>query len=82
MGPDGYSSNKDIPGKIRYQIEYYFSPENLGRPDKFVLQKMQHEEGRVTFPLKIIAGFQKVKKLSADLAVICEAMKDSELLGA
>ncbi|GAQ84247.1 hypothetical protein KFL_001810260 [Klebsormidium nitens] len=58
---------------IIQQIEYYFSIENLCR-DIFLRSKMD-EEGYI--PLTVIAGFNRVRMLTADPAMILEALKDS-----
>nr|GME07763.1 la-related protein 6A [Ipomoea batatas] len=59
-------------------VEYYFSDENLPT-DKFLLKYVtKNEEGYV--PLKVIASFRKLKKLTREIPLIVTALKDSSLL--
>jgi La-related protein 7 len=61
--------------KIRTQVEFYFSDENLPS-DEFLKKKMKN--GMVGLPT--IAGFSRVKKLSTSLEFILEALSSSPLL--
>lgn len=61
---------------IQKQIEYYFSEENLNR-DFFLRRKMDAEG---FLPVTLIASFHRVQALSTDVALIIEAVKDSEHL--
>lgn len=56
--------------------EYYFSEENLNR-DFFLRRKMDSEG---FLPVTLIASFHRVQALSTDVALIIEAVKDSEHL--
>ncbi|XP_009788465.1 la-related protein 6A-like [Nicotiana tabacum] len=68
----------DLRNKIVKQVEYYFSDENLPT-DKFLLKYVTRDkEGFV--PVKVIASFRKVKKLTKDTAIIAAALKESSLL--
>eukprot|EP00756_Hemistasia_phaeocysticola_P012545 Hpha_TRINITY_DN15207_c2_g13::TRINITY_DN15207_c2_g13_i1::g.67066::m.67066/K18763/LARP4; la-related protein 4 len=74
-------ASEDLPTRIRHQIEYYFSPKNLLRPDKFILSRLRYEDdGKVTIPLKTIADFNKVKELTEDIQVVVAALEVSEII--
>lgn len=63
---------------ILRQVEFYFSDGNLVT-DKFLIRQINaSEDGFV--PLSIIASFNKIKKLSEDLAVIATALRMSSVL--
>ncbi|KAK0570399.1 hypothetical protein LWI29_000576 [Acer saccharum] len=55
------------------QIDYYFTKENLVK-DIYLRQKMDNE-GWV--PIKLIAGFNKVKLLTSDIRLISDALQGS-----
>lgn len=57
---------------IRRQLNYYFSEENLLH-DEFLQSKM-NSEGYV--PISIIAGFNLLKRLTDDLPLIIEILKE------
>lgn len=59
-------------------MEFYLSDSNLSR-DKFLLELLKKSEDR-WFPLATIASFQRMKRLTEDLAVIVEALKASTVL--
>lgn len=61
---------------IKNQIEYYFSEENLNR-DFFLRRKMDHEG---FIPITLIASFHRVQALSTDIALVIEAIGESENL--
>lgn len=61
---------------IKKQIEYYFSPENLAR-DFFLRRKMSPEG---TIPVTLIASFHRVRALTADVALILDAIRCSDKL--
>jgi la-related protein 1 len=56
--------------------EYYFSEENLNR-DFFLRRKMDPEG---FLPVTLIASFHRVQALSADLALVMTAIKESDKL--
>ncbi|GFP97603.1 la-related protein 1a [Phtheirospermum japonicum] len=58
------------------QIEYYFSDENL--PHDNYLKSLMDNQGWV--PISIIADFQRVKKMNADIPFILDALQDSETI--
>lgn len=62
---------------VRQQVEYYFSVENLSR-DTFLRSQMSEHDGRVS--LLTITNFNRMRQLSSDLALIAEALSESELI--
>eukprot|EP01062_Namystynia_karyoxenos_P052751 TRINITY_DN4237_c1_g1_i1.p1 TRINITY_DN4237_c1_g1~~TRINITY_DN4237_c1_g1_i1.p1 ORF type:complete len:466 (+),score=181.80 TRINITY_DN4237_c1_g1_i1:195-1592(+) len=69
--------------RIVHQVEYYFSPDNLCRPDKWLLGKLQYDEadGHASIPLKTVADFNKVRQITTDVGVLRAALQGSEVLG-
>ncbi|CAI9763523.1 unnamed protein product [Fraxinus pennsylvanica] len=65
-----------LSNKIMYQIDYYFSNENLVK-DTFLRQNMD-EEGWV--PIQLIAGFKKVMELTDNIQLILEAVQASNIV--
>lgn len=64
--------------KIKAQVEYYMSDENLMK-DAFLLKHVRrHKEGFVN--LKLITSFKKVKNITKDHRVVAASLKDSHLL--
>ncbi|XP_053976270.1 la-related protein 1B isoform X2 [Hylaeus volcanicus] len=61
---------------IRNQIEYYFSEENLLR-DFFLRRKM---DGQGFLPITLIASFRRVQILTTDVALVIEAIMESDKL--
>ncbi|KDR07137.1 la-related protein 1B isoform X2 [Zootermopsis nevadensis] len=61
---------------IRKQIEYYFSEENLLRD--FYLRRKMDSEGYL--PIKLIASFHRVYRLSTNIEVVCDAIRNSDVL--
>lgn len=59
-----------------FSSEYYFSEENLNR-DFFLRRKMDPEG---FLPITLIASFHRVQALSADLALVITAIKESDKL--
>lgn len=57
-------SETDRLAALAYQLEYYFTPENLAK-DRFLVAKMD-QEGYV--PISLVAGFNRVK-VCIDLSV-------------
>ncbi|CAI8027454.1 La-related protein Larp4B [Geodia barretti] len=58
------------------QLEYYFSKENLSS-DKYLLSQM---DGDHYVPVSVIAGFLKVKRLTTDINLIMDAIRESHHL--
>ncbi|OQV22418.1 putative La-related protein [Hypsibius exemplaris] len=65
-----------LKDRLKYQIEYYFSPVNLAK-DKFLRSQMDAEQ---FVPVALIAGFNMVKRLTLDLPFITEAIRASPKL--
>ncbi|KAI8324621.1 hypothetical protein GQ54DRAFT_308993 [Martensiomyces pterosporus] len=65
---------KSIKDFVRAQVEYYFSVENLCK-DIFFRTQMD-PDGYV--PLTLIGGFNRLKAVTTDLEVICDALEVSE----
>ncbi|XP_048002479.1 la-related protein 1 isoform X4 [Leguminivora glycinivorella] len=61
---------------IKKQIEYYFSPDNLAR-DFFLRRKMAADG---TIPVTLIASFHRVRALTPDVALVLDAIRDSDKL--
>lgn len=61
---------------ILYQIDYYFSNENLCK-DTYLRQKMD-DNGWVS--IHLIAGFKKVKQLTNDIQLILDAVRASTIV--
>ena len=70
--------SEEIVEKIRSQVEFYMSDENLAK-DAFLLKHVRrHKEGFVN--LKLITSFKKVKNLTKDYRVVGESLCDSDVL--
>ncbi|XP_034683110.1 la-related protein 1C isoform X2 [Vitis riparia] len=65
-----------LHAKLVAQIDYYFSNENLIK-DIYLRQNMD-EQGWV--PVKLIAGFKKVKLLTENIQLILEAVRTSTIV--
>ncbi|XP_067618314.1 la-related protein 1 [Eurosta solidaginis] len=61
---------------IKKQVEYYFSEENL--TGDFFLRRKMDPEGYI--PVTLIASFHRVLALTTDVALIIQAIKESEKL--
>ncbi|CAD6995247.1 unnamed protein product [Ceratitis capitata] len=61
---------------IKKQVEYYFSEENL--TGDFFLRRKMDPEGCI--PVTLIASFHRVLALTTDVALIINAIKESEKL--
>ncbi|KAK6960868.1 hypothetical protein BgiMline_033529 [Biomphalaria glabrata] len=68
---------KKINEKVVKQIEYYFGDMNLMR-DKFLKEKIQEDDGWVT--IETMLKFNRLKQITDDSKVICEALKSSSEL--
>ncbi|KAJ1645152.1 La- protein 4, partial [Dispira simplex] len=69
-------NRENLKFRIRYQIEYYFSPGNLVC-DHYLLSQMDPDH---FVPLTTIAGFNKIKTMSQDLGLIVEALRGSHVV--
>ena len=83
--PGPYPPNMALPhanpqmqllANIRQQIEYYFSNDNLVK-DIFLRSKM---DGGGWIDLGVIAGFNRVRMMAPDPAIIVEALKESHVV--
>lgn len=69
---DGGGGNGDqLRTALRQQLEYYFSNENLSH-DVYLLTQMDSEQ---YVPISIIAGFDKVRKLTDDIDLIVQVLR-------
>ncbi|XP_062014799.1 la-related protein 1A-like [Rosa rugosa] len=66
-----------LRGDIMKQIEYYFSDENLNKPDRYLISLMD-DKGWV--PVPIIAGFHRVKAMCKSVTFILESLLDSSIV--
>ncbi|KAF8411745.1 hypothetical protein HHK36_004303 [Tetracentron sinense] len=62
--------------KILYQIEYYFSKENLDTDD--YLRSKMDAQGWV--PVGLIAGFKMIKAMTSDIQLILRALQPSAIV--
>ena len=78
-GSDLADSSKVDPevllAQIKYQVEFYFSQQNLNR-DRY-MQEQMNEEGYI--PIKTIANFKQVKRLTSSLDLILQAIANSSI---
>ncbi|XP_013381115.1 la-related protein 4 isoform X2 [Lingula anatina] len=58
---------------LKHQLEYYFSDENLA-VDSYLISQM---DGDQYVPIVTIANFNQVKKLTSDLELIVEVLRES-----
>lgn len=63
--------------KILKQIEFYFSDSNLPR-DAFLSQHIKENDGWAN--LSTIMSFSRMKKLSEDMSLVINALKNSEMV--
>ncbi|XP_052068212.1 la-related protein 7-like isoform X7 [Mytilus californianus] len=69
---------KALYGRIKQQMEFYFSDSNLSR-DRYMKKQIQEaEDGYIS--LDIFLRFNKIKDLTLDSSVIASALKKSKLL--
>jgi len=70
-------SNEDL-GKVKKQIEFYFSDSNYPK-DKFLQEKAkENEEGYI--PLEVLTTFNRLKSITTDLDQICKALDGSDVV--
>lgn len=70
LGP-GNNDPDQLRTALRQQLEYYFSNENLSH-DVYLLTQMDSEQ---YVPISIIAGFDKVRKLTDDMDLIVQVLR-------
>lgn len=61
---------------IKKQVEFYFSDSNF-RKDTF-LRTAAEADGEGFVPIKVLLDFNKLKALTTDIAVVAEAVKESD----
>ena len=70
--------SEELQQKVKTQIEYYFSDENLLK-DSFLLKHInRNKQGYVS--LKLVASLRKIKSLTKDWEVVLEAVTSSDFL--
>ena len=70
--------SEELKQKVKTQIEYYFSDENLLK-DSFLLKHInRNKQGYVS--LKLVASLRKIKSLTKDWEVVLGAVMCSDLL--
>ncbi|KAH9498814.1 hypothetical protein Btru_005215 [Bulinus truncatus] len=69
--------SKKLNEKVVKQIEYYFGDINLMR-DKFLKEKIQEDDGWVT--VETMLKFNRLKQITDDPKIICQALQDSSEL--
>ncbi|XP_031568865.1 la-related protein 4B-like isoform X2 [Actinia tenebrosa] len=67
---------KDLKALLQRQLEYYFSRENLLR-DTYLLSQM---DGDNFVPIWTVANFNQIKKLTKDLELVKEVLRESSFL--
>jgi hypothetical protein len=68
---DDQSSEPSLRDKLKRQLEYYFSPENLMK-DTYLVSQMDSEQ---YVPISTIASFEQVKKLTQDIDLVVDVLK-------
>ncbi|KAI6201326.1 hypothetical protein M3Y96_00829800 [Aphelenchoides besseyi] len=80
-GQNGTESNatesNDLKYQVRRQVEYYFGDLNLPR-DKFLQEEMKKDDGWIE--LTTMLKFNRLAKLTQDVKVLADALKDSKLI--
>ncbi|VDO17825.1 unnamed protein product [Brugia timori] len=66
-------SPEQIKQQLKAQLEYYFSRENL-MTDRFLRCQMDNDQ---YVPIRIIAGFPKVKRLTSDYNLVVKVLRES-----
>ncbi|XP_064389881.1 la-related protein 4-like [Halichondria panicea] len=67
---------EELKATLMQQVEYYFSKDNLAT-DKYLLSQM---DGDNFVPVTIVANFNQVKRLTTDIDLILEVVKESHVL--
>lgn len=76
FAPQGTLSNSEPSHTLLHQIEFYFSHRNL--EGDFYLRKNMDSQGYV--PIKFVANFNKVKKMTEEIEVIKATLLFSKVL--
>lgn len=72
-GPDGGIPLDQLKQMLSSQLEYYFSRENLAN-DAYLLSQMDNDQ---YVPIWTVANFNQVKKLTKDIKLITEVLRES-----
>ena len=65
-----------LKAALQQQLEYYFSKENLSR-DPYLVSQMDSEQ---YVPIATIANFEQVKKLTKDINLVVQVLKESSMV--
>ncbi|XP_065834404.1 la-related protein 4B-like isoform X2 [Oscarella lobularis] len=65
---------EELRQRLKKQLEFYFSRENLAS-DAYLLSQMDKDQ---YVSIKVIAGFNQVKKLTSDYDLIVDVLRESE----
>ncbi|KAI6241285.1 hypothetical protein M3Y99_00354000 [Aphelenchoides fujianensis] len=71
--PPGGLTPEQLRHRLRSQLEYYFSRENLMN-DRYLRSQMDSDQ---YVPIKIVASFPKVARLSGDFDLIVSVLRES-----
>ncbi|CAD5210437.1 unnamed protein product [Bursaphelenchus xylophilus] len=71
--PPSRLSPEQLNQRLKNQLEYYFSRENLMN-DRYLRSQMDADQ---YVPIKTVAGFPKVSKLTDDFNLIVQVLRDS-----
>ncbi|KAI6214998.1 hypothetical protein M3Y94_00333700 [Aphelenchoides besseyi] len=69
--------SNELNDQVLRQVEYYFGDINLPR-DKFLQEEMKKDDGWIE--LTTMLTFNRLAKLTKDVKVVADALKDSELI--
>ncbi|XP_066263504.1 la-related protein 4-like isoform X2 [Branchiostoma lanceolatum] len=69
-------SQEELKKVLKYQLEYYFSRENLAN-DTYLVSQMDSDQ---FVPIWTIANFNQVKRLTSDMELIKECLQESPMV--
>lgn len=72
-GQESAPSHERLKQLLAAQLEYYFSRENLAN-DTYLVSQM---DGDQYVPIWTVANFNQIKKLTTDIKLITEVLKES-----
>jgi hypothetical protein len=70
-------SKTDLEARLRKQLEFYFSRENLAT-DSYLRSQMDNDQ---YVPIKVVAKFNKIVQMTNDLDLIVKALKGMGVVG-
>ena len=78
QAPSGHASMPGLPmdqlkEMLLRQLEYYFSRENLAH-DTYLMSQMDSDQ---FVPIAIIANFNQIKKLTSDIKLVTQVLRES-----